>query len=174
MNTNCVRKWAGQKKEEKQINELIVHLSNHVIAKKTLSIQSIFVKLILTKKISEKETKSVFSTLSVGLERCWLYPLQKDKSPSKKRGVLGKELNYNWYWESSYGDVRSVEYSFTAIFQGSFWPTVVVSVKVQHMSQIDLFKKTIHIDWTACKKNLLTKLTKTVNLIVQQKQFSNL
>ena len=59
--------------------------------------------------------------------------------PFLKKSVMGMILNYIWWWDSSSGNLESVEYSFIVI-NPRFTLTQHGSIKVPSMGQIDLFK----------------------------------
>ena len=61
------------------------------------------------------------NALSAGLRICWLYPLQRDKTPPpKKRAFFLYDIKLNGKYSSS-GDPGSVAYLFIMI---SSWPTL--------------------------------------------------
>ena len=67
--------------------------------------------LHINQKIKEKTFWRMLSSQSTGLRRHWLYPLQTPQ----KGGILGMTSNYIWWWASSFGNLRIVEYPFISI-----------------------------------------------------------
>ena len=72
--------------------------------------------------------------LLVRLTICWLYALEKDMTPSKI-WCLAYDIKLHLV-----GRLKNVEHPSLALFPGSLWPGVVVSVNILSMSQIDLFE----------------------------------
>ena len=68
------------------------------------------VKVIYYLNVQTKDKNA----LLVGLRICWPYPLRRGKI-LPKRCVLGMTLNWIWQWDSNFGYLGSVKYSFIAI-----------------------------------------------------------
>ena len=83
-------------------------------------------------------------TLLTGLRICWMYPLQRVKTPTHKKGV-------SWLWyKTASKDSESIENYFITITPRS---SLVIDVRVQSMGQIDLIKNYLYSNGLRVEKN---------------------
>ena len=65
--------------------------------------------------------------------------------PQKRRGVQDITLNCILWWGSSSGDLRRWSTPPLPLLPNLLWPRVAVSIRLQSMGQIDLFKNYLYL-----------------------------